>query len=119
MHQPDKKLQKKHTLSITLFLTILVQVKKANISHIIYTTLYIFHSELETEVTITLDILAFTSTNDGKHRNTVVMSNGEFNWEKPQTWNAMLDRLASITNALLLFSMSCSVLAFLSGKIVF
>jgi len=38
------------------------------------------------------DILAFTSTKSGKHINTVVMTNGELNWDKPDTFTAMLDR---------------------------
>ena len=38
------------------------------------------------------DILAFTSTKTGRHINTVVMSNGSFDWTRPSSWNAMLDR---------------------------
>lgn len=38
------------------------------------------------------DILAFTSTKTGRHVNTVVMSNGSFDWTRPSSWNAMLDR---------------------------
>ena len=40
------------------------------------------------------DILVFTATTEDRHHrtNTVVMSNGVLDWERPDTHTAMLDR---------------------------
>ena len=68
------------------------------------------------------DILVFTSMKSGKHSNTVVMSNGQLDWEKPDTWNAMLDRFIYLFKPCLIYLQvtmwiwHCSYYGFESSK---
>ena len=59
------------------------------------------------------DILAFRDSGDNnnkkKNRNAVIMSNNELDWDKPETWTAMIDRSPCGTG-------TCAIMATLHAR---